>query len=38
MIDYTDEILNGERTRPIYNPCKVNVGNVPNDYKSENTK
>jgi len=38
MTDYTEEILKGERTRPIYNDCKVNVGNIPNDYISENVK
>lgn len=37
-MDYTDEILKGDRTQPIYAESKMNIGSMPNDYKSENTK
>jgi len=38
MMDYTEEILNGDKTAPIMGESKINIGNIPNDYKSENVK
>ena len=37
-MDYTEEILNGDKTAPIMGESKINIGNIPNDYKSENVK
>ena len=38
MMDYTDDIVNGDKTTAIYGDCKINIGNIPNDYKSQNVK